>query len=354
MKRLNIKSRFWVIRRGTARYIDRLIEFSRSQLSIAISKIDDDLEVKGCLKSLLIYLLAGLTLFYIFAAVIFLFIVADSNTKLGVFGDFIGGTLNPILSFLAFSGVLVTIVLQRKELSHSRAELKRSADALEAQIKSSEQQKFENSFFNMLAALDRIVSGIDLYNKKLQSTQTGKDCFSTFYTRLTKIYRRNQAEYPKGLEDEKVINAFQKFWRDHQLELATYFRFLYNTIRYIDESENSQPHHIRLLRSQLSDQELLLIFYNCLTPSGSKMKPYVEKYALFDNLPTLRLLHKNHIDLYSSAAFGENEMHNQKNTGMVLISGPRVTVPNTRERSNSKNSDLPRKYRTGTRQSRLK
>ncbi|WP_458789675.1 putative phage abortive infection protein [Yoonia sp. MH D7] len=276
--------------------------------------------------------------------------VSDADTKFGVFGDFVGGTLNPILSFLAFTGVLITIALQRRELSYSRAELKRSADALEAQIKATDQQKFENSFFNMLSALDRIVEGVDLYNNKTKATQTGRDCFKTFYTRLTKIYRKNRAEYPQGIETELVANAFQKFWRDHQLELSAYFRFLYNIIRYIDESAQSEAHHIRLLRSQLSDQELLVIFYNCLTPAGSKMKPFTEKYALFDNLPTLRLLNGNHIELFSIEAFGGNEMHHGKNTGMTKISGQRVILPdrnlvNDMEKEQKPKTRRPRKRR---------
>ncbi|MBY6137800.1 putative phage abortive infection protein [Nocardioides marinus] len=326
------------LRKEAQTYVGRLGAFIKARASRINSQLEGDLEIEGGLKRLLLYLIAGLALFYIAVIFIFLFFDNVKNWQIGVLGDFIGGTLNPILSFLAFSGVLITIALQRKELANSSAELKRSADALEAQINASEQQKFENSFFNMLAALDRIVAEIDLYNKKLQSTQTGKDCFTTFYTRLTKIYRRNQAEYPQGLESEKVANAFQKFWRDHQLELATYFRFLYNIIRYIDENKNGRPHHVRLLRAQLSDQELLLIFYNCLSPAGSKMKPYVEKHALFDNLPTLRLLNREHIKLYASEAFGDNEMHDQKNTGMVRISGPRVPVRNSNDNKNSTRS----------------
>ena len=64
----------------------------------------------------------------------------------GLFGDFIGGILNPILSFMALISLLLTVVLQskqlelsRQELSATRIELERSATAQEqtqkAQIK---------------------------------------------------------------------------------------------------------------------------------------------------------------------------------------------------------------------------
>jgi uncharacterized membrane protein len=38
----------------------------------------------------------------------------------GVFGDYVGGLLNPIFSFLAFVGVLLTVVLQARQLDAAR------------------------------------------------------------------------------------------------------------------------------------------------------------------------------------------------------------------------------------------
>ena len=59
-------------------------------------------------------------------------------TKIGSWGDTVGGLLNPIFSFLALLGLLWTIRLQsneltlsRKELEFSRAELKGSREANE-------------------------------------------------------------------------------------------------------------------------------------------------------------------------------------------------------------------------------
>lgn len=38
----------------------------------------------------------------------------------GVFGDYVGGMLNPVFSFLAFVGVLITVMLQAKQLKVAR------------------------------------------------------------------------------------------------------------------------------------------------------------------------------------------------------------------------------------------
>ena len=50
----------------------------------------------------------------------------------GQFGDFIGGTVNPILSFLSLLALVFTVVLQTRQLENSREELANSKTELEA------------------------------------------------------------------------------------------------------------------------------------------------------------------------------------------------------------------------------
>jgi uncharacterized membrane protein len=50
----------------------------------------------------------------------------------GQFGDFIGGTVNPILSFLSLLALVFTVVLQTRQLENSREELADSKTELEA------------------------------------------------------------------------------------------------------------------------------------------------------------------------------------------------------------------------------
>ena len=64
----------------------------------------------------------------------------DKNEKiskaeaLGVTGDFLGGVINPILSFFSFIAILYTISLQSKELQATRSELSRTAAAQEKSV----------------------------------------------------------------------------------------------------------------------------------------------------------------------------------------------------------------------------
>lgn len=223
----------------------------------------------------------------------------DKAKDLGQLGDFVGGVLNPSLTFLTFIGLLLTLRLQKKELVLTRNELERSADALENQLASLKNQSFENTFFRLLEFQNSIVNSIDLrYGTEIIK---GRDCFNLFYDRLKNEY--DQLGGPNKVD--RLNEAYQAFWGKYQSELGHYYRFLYNFIRFLDQQSADDRLYIKLLRSQLSDQELLLLFYNCLSPQGEKFKGYVEKYALLDNLPGERLLDQLDKERFNPSAFGE-------------------------------------------------
>ena len=69
----------------------------------------------------------------------FLAKLSDDPAIWGTFGDYLGGTLNPIISFLAFIGLLYTIRQQAQEMKATRDELERTA----------EQQSRQSEIFNL-------------------------------------------------------------------------------------------------------------------------------------------------------------------------------------------------------------
>jgi len=233
----------------------------------------------------------------------------DQFKQLGPLGDFFAGVLNPLLTFLTFIGVLATLILQKMELTLTRDEIERSADALEEQSRALKSQTFESTFFEMLSVHNSIVNSIDLFKEENSQTTTGRDCFRIFYTRLTKIYRKHEERrHPKHSAQEILSLSYHEFWKENQLELGHYFHFLYNFMRMIDNNDDAKSYHMKLLRSQLSDQELLLLYYNIVANNMDCFRSYVEKYAIFDNMPTVRLLDDQHASLLRRAAFGDNPM----------------------------------------------
>ncbi|NWC66042.1 putative phage abortive infection protein [Cedecea sp. P7760] len=97
---------------------------------------------------------------------------------------------------------------------------------------------------------------------------------------------------------------------NREQKLSHYYRFVYNLLKFIDGSNLSDVHkkkYVNILRAQLSDYELLMLFYNGQSPKGKKFIFYFEKYSLLDNLPVNKLIFKIHVVFCEKSAWGDND-----------------------------------------------
>ncbi|UUM70748.1 hypothetical protein [Aeromonas veronii] len=79
-------------------------------------------------KDRLLGILHGMLLIgFLFMVACFIINFIWHDAELGAFGDFLGGVLNPIFTFMTFFGVIITIVLQKIELKAAREEYTKSA-----------------------------------------------------------------------------------------------------------------------------------------------------------------------------------------------------------------------------------
>ncbi len=238
------------------------------------------------------------------AAVVFVIavVIAILGYKAGEFGDFFGGTLNPFLTFLTFMGLLITIVLQQSELRETRRELKRSATALESQLKGTALQNFEATFFQMLTLHNTIVNSLDVKLRSGDGTARGRDAFKEMYSSLNDRYKEAKIRNTELMDDEpsaeitNLKNAWARMWDEHQSNLGHYLRYLFNIIRFVDESGDEQigfipnkARYMKLLRAQLSEHELMMLFYNGLTDDGLKFRHLATKYEFYRTMPNLFL-----------------------------------------------------------------
>jgi hypothetical protein len=240
---------------------------------------------------------------------------------MGEWGDFFGGVLNPLLTFLTFMGLLITIMLQQKELQQSRKEFKGQKESLE-------NQEFDNKFFQMLNLFNNIISTL-----KYEAFISLRD---------TKIYQQREAlQYIKTslvsqVEEKKLITLqdFQQLFDDINNKFDTTFKFyfinLYQILKYIDKNstdENSLKEYSNIVRAQLSKDELVLLFYNAMGVreySGDNYKELIEKYALFEHLRYNDLNETKNNKLvdsllieYSEGAFGKNITLKEKRTQII-------------------------------------
>ena len=119
----------------------------------------------------LIYIAIGLfliTVFFYFSK--FDNGLSNNNADWGTFGDFMGGTLNPLFALFSLFAIIYTIKIQTEELELSREELKATKEELiksrEAQEEQSKSFKIQNesiklqSFENTLFKLNEVFNDV--------------------------------------------------------------------------------------------------------------------------------------------------------------------------------------------------
>lgn len=236
----------------------------------------------------------------------------DWQTR-GTFGDSFGA-LNALFSGLAFAGLIVTLIMQkeelgmqREELNDAKQELRQQSIEFKKQNKTLNLQRFENTFFNMLNLQETITRNLnyDCSDGGDPFECDGRMVFNKFYTYKMLDFEENirgigMYLQRKGLHQYSRVPDIEVF--DH------YFRHLYRIFKFVNESplietEEERYDYACIVRSQLSEYELLMLFYNSLQEENAKFKILIEKFAVFNNLRREKLASRDNVQLYDDGAF---------------------------------------------------
>jgi len=228
-----------------------------------------------------------------------IFLVHQKIKDFGQWGDFFGGILNPILTFLTFIGLMITIILQQIELKESRVEFGKTAEALTKQEKHMEIQTFENTFFKMLELHNNIVENLKfeesvsiphidtkIYNSN--SREVFKDIFSFI---IEKKKEREYSIFTNNVDISLSDIYYQYIQINKNYLLGHYFRNLYQILKFIERNEErfdkDLKRYINILRSQLSSYELMILFFNCLdnVVDNGQFKKLLIKYSFLQHMP---------------------------------------------------------------------
>lgn len=226
----------------------------------------------------------------------------------GVFGDFFGGVTNPILTFFAFMGLLITITIQRVELKESRVELAKSANALDQQVENFKMQNSVATFYKMIDTHMAALAAIDLVDSNNKVTK-GRDCIKIFCKRLHSSFVKNTAApdnpnvtvigllniKPRRDELRGLVIAFDHFWQNDGEELQQYMAGVEITLSYIDSFLEGNKLYINMYKSLFSDSEKLLIFYYAVVCGTDHLKELLVKYSFCVGVPQDRLLDRAHV-----------------------------------------------------------
>lgn len=227
-------------------------------------------------------------------------------SDLGAFSDS-AGLLGAFFSLVAFLAVVATLIYQWRKDTNDK--------------KHASRLQFEQEFFSMTAMLEDIVSHLRFSDQKNVKVSSIADKL------LERYYKSIGERHPdknKSIEDKPEIiegrdvfkyiyedrenyNLLSYINREESLQLTSeaqamcfdgtldhYFRYLYRILKHIDESEllnrldnppKVREYYAHVLRAQLSNYELLMLFYNgLLGENPTTIKKLIERYAMFNNL----------------------------------------------------------------------
>lgn len=240
--------------------------------------------------------------------------LSGGEFKLSSLGDYIGGSVASLWSlaglfliYIAFLGQKLQLLNQQEELVLNREELQATRLEFEQQNETLRKQRFENTFFQLLKFHHDIVEAIDLRSVGGSQHSIGRSAFEVMYLALKNIY--NQHPTRLSLTPDQIIKfVYRDFFKKYQPFVGHYFRSLYNIVKFVHLSGIPDPDkkiYTNLIRAQLSSNELLLLFYNCLSDVGQKFHEWVEYYNLLKTAPTNELLDSSHKTFYPKTDFDQ-------------------------------------------------
>jgi hypothetical protein len=278
-------------------------------------------------------------LFLLFQSNITTYIISTDIGSKGQFGDYMGGLWGTVISGITLVVVFFTFFNQRTELKLTRKQI--------------EKQQFETVFFNMLEMIHNLgkefkdIDNNDFftgfmdrmklnYESTLSTSQFVGSEHNEIIIELSKkhnidIFRPKTpktninslklngrflfSEWRKqNIENEQeyVGLLYLKFFRGSNSNLGHFFRYIHNTIKFTIEKREEygdEEGYINLIQSQLTNHQLLVMFYNCISSISlsrkgePKIKNWLDKYEVFQNVPVDLLIRPFHQDFYKNTEF---------------------------------------------------
>ena len=227
--------------------------------------------------------------------------IDDSNIR-GVFGDKFGA-VNALFSGLAFAGLILTLILQREELSLQRDELEQTREELskqrtefETQNKNLKLQRFENSFFSLLSHYLELVRRIEY------SCNDGSDyyeghgyvVFDWFFRNKTNFDNTTFGFYGRTKDETDLAGLKNSYFKYPGLSCINQcMTFLCRVLSYMNHTDldcENKSLYEDILFSHLSVYETVFLFYHALANNIS-LRDLEEEKHYFQSLNLIPVSH---------------------------------------------------------------
>lgn len=217
--------------------------------------------------------------------------------KIAQFGDFIGGVIGTIFSLVGVILFYISLKEQREDFKTNQEGLKMQLQAFDQQIREFELQRDE------LAETRKI---FEQQTKTMRNQQFESNFYSLLNVfinnRLRLVEEKLFQDVIKEMKLEVSVESIEKTIESIHInyfnqylakrgDLAMYFMSLYRLFKIIEECSHLEVgekiYYHKILRSQISKDELLVLYYNYHSEFGKKPLPIVLRYDYFKHLEIL-------------------------------------------------------------------
>lgn len=161
--------------------------------------------------------------------------------------------------------------------------------------KNDDLQHRRTNFFQLLRLHENNLENL----KYKEEVMYGSDIQTTLYVgrqAMDMIYKYFFKRPFKEEEIQSIFDFSKGFFEKDQFFLEVYFKTIGFLMAYIDENEIDRSFYIGILKSLLSRQELVLLFYFSLSGIHSGFKALVQKTALINEEIKSQLIEEEHYE----------------------------------------------------------
>lgn len=197
------------------------------------------------------------------------------------YGDFIGGILGTIVAYIGVKLLVKTLQSQERANKENAKSYDRASDVYDL-------QQF-NEMFKLL---------FSEYSKSIQSYKMGN--YAAGRESMHQIVEGLRNAGLEGIENgifeelsKQSLVLFNNYYVVNHTVASMQFRILYRIFCLIESaniSERRKTDIIKILRCQLSEDELILIRYNAMSSHGENMRRFINRYNILKHLPVMNLL----------------------------------------------------------------
>jgi hypothetical protein len=193
----------------------------------------------------------------------------------GQFGDMFGA-VNALFSGLAFAGIIITILLQREELSLQRSELQLTRSEFSQQNETLRSQRFENTFFNLLQSHINLLDNLSITDSENDralgsdykaTVYRGRDVFQKFVRRLEFFLGeiKFEGETITNEETDKVEETFHNYANQYHNTINLFIQSLCSLLTFVAKSDlikdEQRMTYVKIVFSNVSQDENTFLYY---------------------------------------------------------------------------------------------